>query len=81
MQAYNQAHSRVYNIINTYHLLLRVYYEYHKRNHNLPPPKIRDQASKFFPKLCVFPLLDRFSLSLFLFFLFSLFKPSFFYPD
>ena len=83
MQAYNKAHSRVYNIINTYHSLLRVYYEYRKRNHNLPPPKIRDQESDF-PSFVFFLSFDPLSIvSLFfsLFFLFSLFKPSFFYPN
>ena len=56
-------------------------------NHNLPPPKIRDQASKFSQSFVFFPFsivslsIDSL-LSLFLlFFLFSLFKPSFFYPN
>ena len=69
---------KVYNTTNTYHSLLRVYYEQHE-NHNLPPPKISDQASKFSPKLCVSPSRSSLSLSipfsLFLFFSFSYSNP------
>ena len=72
-----------YNTTNTYHSLLRVYYESMKTITYLHQRFVIKQAissrsllSSLFPSLS----LDRFSLSLLVLSIF-LFKPSFFYPN